>query len=308
VGFARRAEAVALPAAALLALLFHATLPGRLPDQADYEAAAAVVAREKQPGDALLLHPWWTERARLFAPEDVAVVGYLGSDGAPLERAPRIWVLSQPDLPRAGTAGFWEAFSPGRTAVGEERRFGTLRLSLFRNGRFRPTAFSAAQALGRARAYVESPSGQHTVECAPDGRGGLHCPGSPAGAQVGWHEVRFEPRRCLHLFPPGGQDRLVVELPEVPAADRLSLEAGLVWERAAYTHQHLRPTFVGVDDASGRTLAQVSIAPGEEGFRRDVRPGLAAGPLRVWIRAEVAESREVCADVLAQGPAAGGAP
>jgi len=304
-GLARRAEAVALPAAAILALAFHATLPSRLPEEADHAAAAAAVAAGKQPGDVVLLHPWWTERARLFAPEDVPVVGYLGSDRANLEQAPRIWLLSQPGLPHAGAGEFRDAFFPGRSPLGEERRFGTLRLSLFRNGRFRPTLFSAAAALAQARAWVESAPGVKRWECVPDGRGGFQCPGSNARASVEWQEVRFEPRRCAHLSPPGGPDRLVLEFPAAPAADRLSLEAGLIWEFAAYRNPHLRPVVVGVDDGAGATLAQVTINPGEEGYHRDLRPGPSAGPLRLWIRAELAESREVCADVLAQGPEAG---
>jgi len=304
-GLPRRVEAVALLSVAGLALLFHATLPSRLPDEADGAAVAEVIARERQPGDAVLLHPWWTERARLFVPEEVPVWGYLGSDGAALERAPRIWVLSQPELPRARTGELWEAFRPGRQPMGKERRFGHLRLSLFRNGRARPTLYSAADALASARAYVES-AGARTSDCPFDGRA-FACPGAPARAGVGWHEVAFEPRRCVSLSPPGGQARLVVELPPSPAADRLSLEAGLIWERAAYTNPHLRPVVVGVDGAGG-TLAQVTIAPGEEGFHRQVLPGLPAGSLRLWIRAEVAESREVCVDLLAQGPEAGGAP
>jgi hypothetical protein len=303
-GLARRSEAVALAGAAVLALLFHATLPPRLPEEADHAAAAAAVAQGKQPGDVVLLHPWWTERARLFMPEDVPVVGYQGSDGASLEQAPRIWVLSQPELPRAGTSAFWEAFRPGRLRLGEERRFGTLDLSLFRNGRYRPTLLSAAGAVAQARAYVESAPGVRKVECVRDGHG-FQCPGTTARAAVEWREVRFEPRPCVYLFPPGGPDRLVLELPDVPAAERLSLEAGLIWERAAYHHPHLRPVLVGVDGASGETLAQVSIAPGAEGYHRDLRPRPPPGPLRLWIRSEVAENREVCADLLVQGPEAG---
>src|SRR5262245_18910344 len=110
-------------------------------------------------------------------PEGVPVVGFQGSDGGDLPRAPRIWGLSQPDLPRAGTSRFWDAFRPGRAPLGDERRFGTLRLSLFRNGRFRPTLFSAAEAIGQARAYVESAPGVKKADCAPEA-GGFRCPGT----------------------------------------------------------------------------------------------------------------------------------
>ncbi|HEY8207932.1 MAG TPA: hypothetical protein VIG99_10660 [Myxococcaceae bacterium] len=305
-GLARRVEAVALVAAGALALLFHLTLPSKLPGEPDFEAAAAAVAQEKQPGDVVLLHPWWTERARLFMPDGVPVVGFLGSDRAELETAPRIWVLSQPDLPRAGASSFWDAFRPGRAPLGEERRFGTLRLSLHRNGRFRPTLFSAAESIARARAYVESSPGVKKADCAPD-PGGFSCPGGAARVQVVWREVHFEPRRCVSMYPPGGDDRLVVEFPDgAPAGDRLSLEAGVVWEWAAYTDPRLRPVRAGVEGARGEALAQVSIAPAQERWQRDARPRAEAGPLKLWLSAVVPDNRETCVDLRIQGPAAGG--
>jgi len=302
---ARRAEAVVLVAAGVLALLFWATLPGRFPSEADDAAAARVVAQERQPGDVVLLHPWWTERARLFLPEGVPVVGYLGSDRADLEQAPRIWVLSQPSLPSAGSRAFWDAFRPGRTPAGEERRFGTYRLSLHRNGRYRPTLFSSLDAFGSARAYVESSPGVKKLDCVRQGKG-FECPGTPAHAWALWRDVAAEPRRCLSLSPPGGTDRLVVELPEgAPAADRLSLEAGVVWEWAVYPG--LPAIRVGVEDGRGASLAEVSIAAEHTGFTRALHPDLApTGPLKIWLSCPKADARETCVDVRAQGPAAGG--
>jgi hypothetical protein len=304
---ARRAEAAVLVAAGVLSLLFLATLPLRFPSEPDDASAAQAVAQEKQPGDVVLLHPWWTERARLFLPEDVPVVGYLGSDGANLERAPRIWVLSQPGLPYAGSPAFWDAFRPGRAQLGEERRFGAYRLSLHRNGRFRPTLFSAVEAFATARVYLESSPGVKKLDCVRRGQG-FECPGTPAHALAIFREVKFEPRRCLSLAPPGGTDRLVVELPGgAPAANRLSLEAGLVWEWASLDSPNLRPVRAGVEDGRGAALAEVSLVPGHEGFVRALRPDLQpTGPLKVWVSTPVPDARETCVDVLAQGPAAGG--
>jgi len=304
---ARRAEAVGLVAAGVLALLFWATLPGRLPAESDDAAVAQAVAQERQPGDVVLLHPWWTERARLFLPEGVPVVGYLGSEEANLEQAPRIWVLSQPALPYAGTSAFWDAFRPGRAPLGEERRFGTYRLSLHRNGRSRPTLFSALEAFGSARAYIESAPGVKKMDCVRQAKG-FDCPGTPAHALAVWRDVKFEPHRCLSLSPPGGTDRLVVEYPEgAPAADRLSLEAGLVWEWAAYPDPGLKPVRAGVEDARGASLAEVTLPAGHPGLQRALRPDLApTGPLKIWVSCPLPDTRETCVDVLAQGPAAGG--
>jgi hypothetical protein len=183
---------------------------------------------------------------------------------------------------------------------------GTLRLSLHQNGRFRPTLFSAAEQLQKARAYVESSSGVKKADCAPEGKG-FRCPGSAARVEVVWREVHFQPRRCVSMFPPGGDDRLVVEFPEgAPAGDRLSLEAGVVWEWAADTDPRLRPVRAGVEGAGGASLAQVSIDPAQEGWVRDARPRAEAGPLKLWLSSLVPDNRETCVDLRVQGPAAGG--
>lgn len=84
---------------ALLSLLFHLRLPGRLPSEGDYRAVAERLKAEARPGDAVLLFPWWAERARLFVPPEVPVYGYLGSDKDDLAAHSRIWVLGQPELP-----------------------------------------------------------------------------------------------------------------------------------------------------------------------------------------------------------------
>ncbi len=99
-----------LAAVAVGCLAFQLWLPSTHVAEADYAAVAQVLEREAQPGDAVLLAPWWTERARIFVPARVPVTGYQGSDGDDLERAPRVWVLSQPGLPRAGMDAFWAAF------------------------------------------------------------------------------------------------------------------------------------------------------------------------------------------------------
>lgn len=298
----RRAEVLALAAAGLFALAFHARLPGRLPDEADHRAVGEVLAREARPGDVLLLQPWWAERARPFAPDGLPVVGYLGSDGDALEAYRRIWVLSQPELPGSGAGGFWEAFRRGRAPAGEERRFGTLRLSLHRNGLHRPTLFSAAEALGVAKVYLESPQGGRQ-EC-PGGPDGFHCPGGRARAGVEWHEVRFQPRRCLFMQPPGGGERLVVELPPLPAGDRLSLEAGYIWDRGWFHGPSLTPATVTVEDAAGSAHLAVRLPVGEEGLHRALGP-LPGGLVRLALQADNPEVREVCVDLLVQGKAEG---
>lgn len=297
-------ELAALAGVALWALAFQLRLPGRLPTEADWRAAGQAFESEARTGDVVLLFPWWTERARLFVPRGLPVVGYQGSDGDPLAGHPRIWVLAQAGLPRADVAGFERAFLPGRTRLGEERAFGPLRLALYRNGRHRRTLFSATGSFAQARVYLEQPGGERT-SCPFDGKA-HRCPG-PGGVHVApeWHEIGLQPRRCLWFHPPGGATRLVAELPAVPAGERLSLEGGLVWDRGYHRGPQYTVTRLGVDDAAtGERLLELPIPAGLAGLQRAAVQGSASGParaLKLWSQSDSAELRDVCLELLSQG-------
>lgn len=297
-------ELSALVGVGLWALLFQARLPSKLPSEDDYRAAAQVLEREAKPGDVVLLFPWWAERARLFVPPNLPVVGYLGSDRDSLAAHPRIWVLGQPDLPGSDRGDFERAFLPARTRVGEERAFGDLALSLWKNGRYRRTLFSAADAIARASVYVEQPGGEKTP-CPFDGKA-HRCAGNGAlYVAPEWHAINFEPRRCLWFRPPGGPARLVAELPDVPAGAYLSLEGGLVWDRGYFHGGGYTATNLGVDDAkSGERLLDLSIPPGLEGVQHAEARTSPGGPrtLKLWSQSDNAELRELCLDLLSQGP------
>ncbi len=290
------AELVGLCAAGLFALGFHVTLPGRLTSDEDYRRVAEVLAAEAEPGDVVLLYPWWTDRARLFLPDGLPIVGYFGSDGDDLVRHPRVWVLAQPKLPKSDWNAFERAFGPNRTVLKGTRRFGNLALTLYRNGRHRPVLFWASDALAGARAYLESPNGR--ADCAS---GPIHrCPNGVRVASE-WHEVRFQPRRCVYLKPPGGPARTVVEFPSVPAGSKLVLEAGIIWEWAAHRDSSLTPTHVGVDDATGRTLLRLTLPVGVEQLFRAETAEAPQGPLRLWVQSHNADRREICADLYSLG-------
>lgn len=293
--------------AALLALLFHLRLPGRLPSEGDYRAVAERLKSEARPGDAVLLFPWWAERARLFVPPDVPVYGYLGSDRDDLSAHPRIWVLGQPELPRSDEEAFSKGFLPERRAVGTASRAGPLSLALYENGRYRPRRFSATEASARARVYLESPDGSRR-DCPFDGT--VHrCPGPPhLYVAPEWHEILYEPRRCLWMHAPGGGQRLVAEWDGVPGGVGLRLEGGIIWEHAHPRDARLTTTYLGVDDAgSGARLLEVAVPPGVEGVQKAevLLPEGAARTVKVWVQSDNADRRQVCLDVLALEPAVG---
>jgi hypothetical protein len=283
----RLLEGGLLAVVAAVCLGFQLWLPSTHVAEADYRSVAQVLERERRPGDVVLLAPWWTERARLFVPEGLPVVGYQGSDADDLERSPRVWVLAEPDLPRAGLDRFQASFGPGRAEVGAERRFGRLSLRLFTNGRHRPTAFTSDD-LPAAQVYLEQPDGARSA-CAWNGREHL-CPNAKPVA-LEWHEVNFRPLRCLRLDAPGGPTRLVVEFPPVPATAGVKVLAGYVGELA--TRNDATDSTVGLE-VNG-AVTPLLVPRGVERLHQLERGAIPAGAtVRVWLQSDNPQLRQLC--------------
>lgn len=288
---------------ALACLVFQLRLPGRLPTEENERTVAGWLRAEARPGDAVLLFPWWTERARLYLPPELPVYGYLHSDKDDLSAHPRVWVLAQPELPGSEVSRFQAAFLPRRTAVGPARRAGPLELTLYENGRYRPHLFVASEAFAQARVYLESPDGTRR-DCPFDGH--VHrCPGPPhLYVAPEWHEIFYEPRHCLWMPPPGGKERLVAEFDGVPGGSELRLEGGIIFEHAYKHDAGLSVTHFGVEDAtSHESLLEIAQPPGLEGVQkasRELPPG-APRTVRVWAQADNPAWRQLCLDVVALG-------
>ena len=279
-----------LPAAlfagvALLGLGFQLHLPRTLPSDADDRAVAAVLAAEQAPGDVVLLHPWWTERARLFVPPSIPVVGYLGDTADDLIAHPRIWVLANEELPFVPDADFRARFLPDRTPLGAARRFGPLTLTPYRNGRARTVRFSAVDALAQAEVSIESP-GAATVPCPRIGDG-IAC--RAGQARDAWHEVLYQPVRCLFLVPPGGPAKIAVRFPDVPAGTLL-LEAGITWEHA-WKHDR---SDVQLVLGSPTGILHLRIPQAHEGFVAGDAPMATPGAVTLTVQADDPHEREVC--------------
>ncbi len=302
-GWGQRLIGVLLVAVGAWCLWFQLWLPAQLPKEDDFRALSQVIEAEAQPGDAVLLAPWWTEHARMFVPERVPVTGYIGSEADDLETHPRIWVIAQPQLPRAGMSAFHAAFDAKRTQVGTERSFGPLRLSLYQNGRSRPVVFSATDALAQARVYLQAADGSQQA-CTWDGAQ-HRCPNGGV-ATVEWHDIKFQPKRCVRFYPPGGSTRLVAEFTGMPEAAAWRLQAGMIWDRGWFHDRPLSVTYLDLE-SNGTRLGGVSIPPGLEGLQRTLTGGSAAGAtVRVSVQAENAELRETCFELF--GFAAGATP
>lgn len=292
----KRVEGFILLVAGVWALGFQLWLPSTHVAESDYQAVAQTLTNERQPGDVVLLAPWWTERARIYVPEGLPVVGYIGSDGDALERHPRVWVLSEPKLPRAGIGDFEKAFLPQRSEVGSARQFGNLRLQLFTNGRYRPGVLEGADALPSAQVYLESPDGQRQP-CNWDGRG-HRCSNNKTVARE-WHDVHFAPYECVRMDAPGGPSREVVEFVS-PGAGTVSLSAGFPWEYGTRIDAPV-PVTLEID---GRPMQLVLPARSELMHRLDGGAVQAGSRIRVAVQADRPNDRVVCVTLRV----AGGAP
>ena len=110
-------------------ILFYACLPRRLPSAADWSAAAAHLAREGRAGDAVVLDPWWAERARQVLPGWLAIVALPRVREDDLGSARRAWLLALPRAPgrRSDVPGDLAARA---VAIDPPRSFGRIELTL----------------------------------------------------------------------------------------------------------------------------------------------------------------------------------
>lgn len=292
---AGRLEPWILVGVALWALLFHLQLPGRQASADDWDALAGALTADARGGDVVVLHPWWTDRARLRLPESLELVGDPRAVGRDLRAHPRIWLVSQPQLPHAGTGEFLETFGVDRIAEGPTRRFGHLELTLYRNDRAEPLRFDAGAALAEARVWIETPGTGRRVPC-PRMRAGFRCPASPSlTVSQGWHELDFAPVRCIWMPPPGGAGRLVLDFHSLPPAGTLHLQGGLVGEHAVQRGRGLTPVHFGVQRSDGTPLLTHTLPPGTEGqvhLTHRLGPGDAS--LQLWSQSDRGERRALC--------------
>lgn len=262
---------------AVACLVFQLRLPGLAPSDDDFRAAAKAIEAEAKPGDVVLLYPWYTERARLFMPESVPVVGYQGSDGDSHIFAPRIWLLSQPSLPRASVEGLMKEFGPARTEDGLSRAFGRLRLQRFTNGRHRAVKWSALEALPQAQTYLESAQGR-----------------APERLMSGWHEVKFAPRKCIRMDAPGQGQRRVMELGNVPAS-HLVLYAGYIFDKGSYVEHVTDAELVAEVNGVRRSL---QLRRGVEALLTlDLGPVPEGSTVKVSTSAANPHERQICVEV-----------
>jgi hypothetical protein len=171
----------------------------------------------------------------------------------------------------------------------------------------RPRSFDAVTGHAAALVYLEGPQGER-VDCPFDGKA-HRCPG-PGNLYVApeWHELFYQPQRCLWMHPPGGPTKLVAEFHSVPVAHWLRLKGGIIWEYAPRHEPGLTTTYVGVDDSrDNRPLLRLAIPPGQEGMQEtELAAPPSVGPtvdLKVWVQSDNPAARETCVDLVSEGRA-----
>lgn len=288
-------EGIASAIIAVACFAFQTWLPSTHVAEADYRAAANAVARQAQPGDVILLYPWWTERARLFMPAGLPVVGFIGSDSLDLPRAKRIWVLAEPDLPRADWTTFTKTFGSARTEIGTSARFGRLALHLYANGRAKPVAFDGDGVIGASRVYLEGRDGLRS-DCVWDGA--RHRCANNHSVRPQWREVAYGPQRCLTYDAFGPEVRIVVELPTgyIARAKEVQVSAAFIAETAFRTGPEATSVAFGIDVGDEHRTAQ--LIPGTHGFQTVALPvGDPASPVRVWFVSAKDNDDRVCVQI-----------
>jgi hypothetical protein len=154
---------------------------------------------------------------------------------------------------------------------------------------------SAIDAFDRLEVSVEDPSGTSPQPCQRTGSR-VQCP-FDASVEIAWHEVLYQPVRCLFVLPPTGGRTLSLRLPEAPAADALSLEAGITWEHAWLAGR----TDVQLTLESPAGVLHLRIPGAHEGFVHGEGPATAAGPWTLRLTTANTQDRQVCVRLRALG-------
>jgi hypothetical protein len=180
------------------ALVSQARLPGRLPSPRDWEAVRALVARDGQPGDAVVLSPPWAERAREVLPSTAPVLARARWSGEDLLGVRRVWLLSMPRAP-----GF--SWDPELDLLERASRSAPAETV----GAFEVALLDLAYPTLPLAFLPDRLAGGHVtlgdLPCAAEPTGGFRCD-APAEARVARdvREVAGAPRPCLVATFPSG--------------------------------------------------------------------------------------------------------
>jgi hypothetical protein len=206
--------ALALVSASLLSLVFWARLPGRLPADADYQRAEALIRSQVREGDIIVLAPSWAERGRQFLTSAPVYAGYDFTEEPP-HGTDRIWLVALADAPRFSLEDARRALQSQASPAAAGERIGQLWVEPYSLKR-KPQLFSFTDSISKASATVEWTRDE---PCRRLPSGALQCSrGDWNKLQPGWFEVNERPAYCLWAHPTdNGSIRL--SYPAVPSGE-----------------------------------------------------------------------------------------
>lgn len=285
----------------LYELTAHAVIQSRVPDDADWQAAAVAVREAHAPGDAILVAPAWADPILRLHLGDLAPIPVAGrSDLAPFERA---WELSI-----RGRRG--EASALG-LPVALEQRFGRVTVRRFDLG---PSSVRV-NLTSRVR-HAEVSRGarpctwRRTSSSTRSGLGGAQAMpaehffcGPESWLWVGetvMEDLELQPRHCVWQHPAAGEP-IVTTFRDVELAERLVFYGGLHYEHErsrAHGPVHARILL------DGRELAHMEHRDGDGWKRLEAAlPGEGRGDLRIEVSAPDPHLRTFCWAATLRGPA-----
>jgi hypothetical protein len=270
----RAFEKAALVGGTSFALVYWMRLPYRLPGPEDYQAAQHALLDAARPGDAVAVLPFWADRAKIYL-HGLPVVALPHLAEEDVERYQRLFVLSQPDLPRSSATRELAGLERKLARVFGPKRYGPLSLSLLRPRPGREPSLDFTSQIERASVSVGGEA------CTP-GSGTFQCPRGPWDqVRSEWHEFDFLPRRCVRAQPTQG-DTVSVTFDQVPLRAEIHGAMGLVGAGGTSGLGRVELS-IDLDGAPALALVQTTGDPGFHKFEARF-PGLEPGGHRVTFR------------------------
>jgi len=270
---------------------FYSTLPERLPTALDWRSAAALLARDARPGDAVALAPWWSERAREVLPASFPVLAFPRLAGEDLVGVRRVWLLSLPGAPGHRPDLERDLGARASAVIGPERLGG---LEVARYDLRTPTVPLAflPDLLATATVSIGGRS------CARGARGRFRCPAPPSvvvAREV--REVDSLPRPCLCARPPPEPGTpLTIAFPAVPLGRALRGHTGIAGEAALAGAGSIRLS-VKVDEEDIGATEVPPARPGWQAFQLDTsRQAGRVGTVTFTVTAAKVDRRDLCFD------------
>ena len=288
---------------ALMELGSYPLVQARIPADADWEAAAAVVREDYQEDDTLVATPGWNDPTLRLHLGDLLDLSDAGrADLAPFAR---VWEIALGDAA--------SELLPGR-APDLRERFGELQLRRYDLGPS-PIVYDFVDELPRARVELGGrlcPYGRRPL----DGGGLWHGPLWPSERhqceEAAWtfvgetvvEDLELNARRCVWQHPPADNAWVTTTYRDVPLGERIVVHADLY-----YAHERMReggPVELRVE-VEGREVGRMVHHDGDGWKRMELDPdplhtGAARGDVSFSVRAAAPHFRTLCWAASSRGP------